>query len=384
MRRIVLVLFTLIIFIGCEERQLPTPPLQDGTVQLVRARLSSIMGQGKWYRIEVETQGAIDSLRLEIFPSGQNTADALHYLHDDGGAIHANDKDYVAGDGFFSQMIQWNPKSALPQNFKFTFTALRNDQVTGEALSVEIFSGVLIAPVITAVSIPDTLASGFEGTVLFQVTVRDSSGAGDIARVELLGTAPGKASFDTLLYDDATHGDPLPGDGIFSLAISREFGAYKNGLYEIRLKAVDKGGLESAVVQQTLFIINGKPELSSLTAPADAQRPASGLLASLVTVKVQDPQGRGDIKRIWLRAYNPNGTGFNSNPFTMYDNGLPLDINRWSLGYRGDEMAGDGIYSMTIIFDPGQALGNYRLTFEAEDWLGNLSEILEHTVLLHE
>ncbi len=384
MRRIAVVPLLLMMLAGCEQRQLPTPSLLPVEARLVSARMAMIMGPGKTYRVEVETEGAIDSVRLEVRPAGQGAVEKIYHLHDDGGALHVNNRDYVAGDGFFSQSILWNPVSALSQDYTFLFIALRDGQQQGEALPVTVFSGVLIAPVIEAVILPDTLQSGFEGTVLFQALVSDSSGLDDIARVEMHGSAPGKAAFDTLLFDDGTHGDAVAGDGHYTLAISREFGARKSGLYEIGFTAVDRSGLKSAVVNRNLFIVNGKPVLSDLLAPEDVKRPVSGLSTHLVTIKVRDPQGAADIKRIWLRAFYPNGQGFSNNPFTMYDNGLPLDIDRWNLGYRGDEVAGDGIYSMTVLFDATQALGLYRFSFEAEDWMGNLGQILEHTLTLYQ
>lgn len=131
-----------------------------------------------------------------------------------------------------------------------------------------------------------------------------------------------------------------------------------------------------------MVLVNGAPTLSGLTAPDNVARPASGISTHLVSVEVNEPEGLQDVNRVLLRAYNPDGSGFNNNPFLMYDNGLTLDINRWDLGYRGDLTARDGVYSMTVIFDPAKALGSYRLTFVAEDWAGQQSELLTHTIVL--
>jgi len=381
MRRLILLSLPLLILAGCGKRELPTPPAPEEVV-LSQAMLPEMLGPMRLYRIEIGAAGEVDSVLLEAVPRGTGAAEQRFYLYDDGGARHAGDGDVVAFDNIFSQQILWQPTLPGFREYELRFQASRAGRTVGEPLILMRSSGDQRAPEVAQLLLPDTLRSGFSGSLLFQAVVIDSSGPGDVARVELTGSAAGKASFDTLLYDDGSHGDPAAGDYIYSLAVDRTFGARKQGAYTIRIAAVDRSGQRSPEKSAILVIVNTAPLLTDLNAPAAVQRPAAGASSHLVSVRIDEPQGLQDINRVLLRAYNPDGTGFNNNPFVMYDNGLALDISRWDLGYRGDLTAGDGVYSMTVIFDAAKPLGGYRLTFTAEDWAGNQSELLTHTITL--
>ena len=382
MRRLILLSLPLLILAGCGKRELPTPPAPEEVV-LSQAVLPEMLGPMRLYRVEIAATGEVDSVLLEAVPRGTGAVEQRFYLYDDGGARHAGDGDVVAFDNIFSQQILWQPTLPGFREYELRFQASRSGRTVGEPLVLMRSSGDQCAPVVEQFLHPDTLRSGFSGNLLFQAVVIDSSAPGDVARVELTGSAEGKASFDTLLYDDGTHGDPAAGDNIYSLAVDRTFGARKQGAYTIKVAAVDRSGQRSPEKSALLVIVNTAPLLADLTAPAMVQRPATGTSSYLVSVRIDEPQGLQDINRVLLRAYNPDGTGFNNNPFVMYDNGLALDISRWDLGYRGDLTAGDGIYSMTVIFDAAKPLGVYRLTFTAEDWAGNQSELLTHTITLN-
>jgi len=381
MRRLILLSLPLLILAGCGKRELPTPPAPEEVV-LSQAMLPEMLGPMRLYRIEIGAAGEVDSVLLEAVPRGTGAAEQRFYLYDDGGARHAGDGDVVAFDNIFSQQILWQPTLPGFREYELRFQASRAGRTVGEPLVLMRSSGDQRAPEVAQLLLPDTLRSGFSGSLLFQAVVIDSSGPGDVARVELTGSAAGKASFDTLLYDDGSHGDPAAGDYIYSLAVDRTFGARKQGAYTIRIAAVDRSGQRSPEKSAILVIVNTAPLLTDLNAPAAVQRPAAGASSHLVSVRIDEPQGLQDINRVLLRAYNPDGTGFNNNPFVMYDNGLALDISRWDLGYRGDLTDGDGVYSMTVIFDAAKPLGVYRITFTAEDWAGNQSELLTHTITL--
>ncbi|HNW58151.1 MAG TPA: hypothetical protein PKI62_00575 [bacterium] len=381
MHRSFLLLLSMLLLAGCSTRDLPTPPT-TAPVVLKEVLLPEKLGAQQLYRIEIAVSGAADSVRLEAAPLNAAAPERTLYLYDDGGARHSLDGDRVAFDGIFTQLLHWQPAAAGGQEYRLHFQALQGGQSAGEPLEEIRRSGDLSAPVLTRLILPDTLQSGFSGLRLLQAMVTDSSGASDVARVEVRGSATGKAAFDTLLYDDGTHGDITAADGLFTLAVDRTFCARKSGAYTFAFTAVDKSGLKSAVRSAEMVLVNGAPLLIGLSAPESVTRPASGISTHLVTIQVEEPQGLQDVNRVLLRAYNPDGSGFNNNPFVMYDNGLALDINRWDLGYRGDQVARDGVYSMTVIFDASKALGAYRLTFVAEDWAGQQSELVTHSIML--
>ena len=335
-------LVPLVILAGCGKRDLPTIAALE-EVSLEEVLLPELLGSNQIYRLEIKASGEVDSIRMDAVPQGMSSVEKIYYLYDDGGAKHPYDGDIIAFDGLFTQSILWQPVSLTSAEYLLRFQAMRSGQSVGDALELMRRSGDLRAPVIQKIILPDTLASGFSGTQLLQAIVVDSSGPGDVTRVEVAGSAAGKASFDTLLYDDGTHGDVTADDGLFTLAVDRTFGARKNGVYTMNFVAVDKAGQKSPVQTSLMAILNSAPVLFDLDGPATVTRPVSGNSFYLVSVHVEDPQGAQDINRVLLRAYNPDGSGFNNNPFIMYDNGLELDISRWDLGYRGDLAARDGI-----------------------------------------
>ena len=109
------------------------------------------------------------------------------------------------------------------------------------------------------------------------------------------------------------------------------------------------------------------------------------MVAFLITVRIDDDQTLLDVNDVKLEWKKPDGTYSLNSPFDLYDNGLPWneDFTGWDDGWRGDENAGDGIYSITGIFDPNQPLGDYELTFYARDFSGNTSERITRIITLY-
>ena len=58
----------------------------------------------------------------------------------------------------------------------------------------------------------------------------------------------------------------------------------------------------------------------------------------------------------------------------MFDDG--------NLALHGDQVAGDGIYSLLIQISSTNDKGTYRLEFQAKDRGGKLSNIINHNLLI--
>ena len=152
--------------------------------------------------------------------------------------------------------------------------------------------------------------------------------------------------------------------------------------------AVDRTGEKSESRIADMNFANFPPVISDLTAPDSVQRPTQNeeQFLDLVTIHVRDNQTLADIKSVRVIWEKPDGTFAEDSPLQLFDNGLPVkppNFDGWQFGYRGDEVAGDGVYSITIVFDNNVAknpLGDYKLTFYAEDWAGNTSEKIEHII----
>lgn len=109
--------------------------------------------------------------------------------------------------------------------------------------------------------------------------------------------------------------------------------------------------------------------------PDSIQIPSEGSFhKALVKAAVEDPDGLNDVDSVYFYSRKPDGTLANGgHPFPMVDNGKPFNINNpWV--EAGDEKAGDGVYSLTILMDAKAQVGRFYFTFYMRDKAGHLSE----------
>ena len=232
-----------------------------------------------------------------------------------------------------------------------------------------------LPPTISNPQLPDSLDVETIKDAFFSIQADDPQGLTDIDSVFLWLYPPFKPSpiFRGKLKDDGTSGDVTDGDGIFSLRgdFSQVLGS--SGINLIRFQAVDKSGETSEAIVREMFIAvpNAPPTLSNLTAPDTLSRNTS--LSSLLSVKVNDPQGLGDIDIVYFNAFRPDGSASQSNPVVMNDD-----------GEMGDLTPDDGIYSMGISIDASARLGNWRFEFMARDNAQAMSDTLIHIITIVE
>ena len=224
--------------------------------------------------------------------------------------------------------------------------------------------------------------------MVFKVEASDSNGVDDVEKIIYRGMRN-----DTLFFSGEFQRSPdvvpeNPGAAVFSLKTDSTFAVGKKGNYDILFEAVDRSGMKSIPESLPLFIGNNAPILSDVTAPSVFERPngsKTNTAKFLITIKARDDQSLQDIKFVKMNWKKPDSNIPSENsPFTLYDNGLPFDndFTGWDQGYRGDQIAGDGIYSITGLFDPTQPLGDYLLTFYAHDLAGNISENVTYIITL--
>lgn len=125
-------------------------------------------------------------------------------------------------------------------------------------------------------------------------------------------------------------------------------------------------------VKYTPGIPNEPPVISDLVAPDSAVLGTPDSLFVL-TLKVTDPNGLKDISSVYFNSYiPPNGTPSGQNPYLLNDDGT-----------NGDNVAGDGIYSITIVLpSTGVATGQYKWEFFAKDRSGALSNKITHYITI--
>lgn len=91
------------------------------------------------------------------------------------------------------------------------------------------------------------------------------------------------------------------------------------------------------------------------------------------SVDVSDPNGLSDILEVYFIVYRPDGTS-NNIKVILFDDGNTSE--------NGDLVAGDGTYSLLIQVDQSNQKGTYRFEFQAKDRIGDLSNIINHFVLI--
>ena len=384
-------LFSLL-FINCSDRSLPEGPTSSTQAQIKDHKTPESLNAGKTYLISVfvdnrELAKEVEYISLSIFEEGQTSPARVLELYDDGGAVYPTDGDIIAFDGYFTNHLEWQSDTGEDKDYIFRFEA-----IAAEGLSLDPYEKTIVSlqnypPTIIEIVTPDSLPSGFEENILLTATVTDSNGLDDVKNVLFRGI-PDDTSFPEFegeLYDNGENGDALSGDGIYSLAIDKTFAIARKGEYELIFQATDKSESKSVEKNTRISIINKAPQLYNLQSLSEVRRPiGDSQTAFLMTISVDDPQTREDINFVRILWQKPDGSFSNNSPFDLFDNGLPFDLqpDKWNNGYRGDEVENDGIYSITGIFDSDDELGDYTITFYAEDFAGNESDSITHIITL--
>ncbi len=380
-----LLLILLVSLWGCEDGDSPTrpqePSLSDPTVP-------EVASPGQTYLITVraeDPQGVRDVATVTVQIKLESKVLSVDTLFDDGAYYHPGDGDVVAGDGLFSQRIRWDWAAQEETTFALVFQAVDRGGHASEPLVAKVKARQNAAPVILRAEVPEVLPSGFPGLLFFRVQVQDSQGVADVEKVLFALVKNGRELFQKPLYNDGTHGDHQADDDWFELGVDSSFGAGKVGDYTLRFHAEDRLGAVSDGVEKALRIENGPPRIAVVDCPDTVAKPESGAVAVRVTATVFDPQSLADVKSVGFTSLKPDSTyANNGQPIPMADNGLPFDPSQFPQPYYGDEQAGDGVFTFTmVVYSDAEANsqgvtpvqpGVYRFTFQAEDWVGNRSE----------
>ena len=369
---------------GCAERELPTPSSSSEALVIETHDMPAYLNPGSRFTVAVRVRGATAATRVTVTiqPQGGSSGGATHPLYDDGGALHPEGGDVVAFDGVYSNRLGWEPEQNSRQEYVFRFRAEKDNGEAAEPLEVMVVSLDNVPPRILLLDLPDFLTSGFSDSLRFSVQVSDSNGVEDIAAVSYRGIRDGITLFQGELQTGAAGGPS--GERVFELWVTSTFAVGKKGVYRMEFVAVDRSGAESAPASRDLDIGNTAPQLSAFFAPSSLARPAQNTIDFPITVSVSDSQSLADIQWVKLDWRKPDGSYPSGSPYELFDNGLPYDFSRWNQGYRGDAQAGDGVYTITGVFDADDAFVDYLLTVYAQDLAGNRSEVLRHTITLNQ
>ncbi len=218
-----------------------------------------------------------------------------------------------------------------------------------------------------------------DSSVITSVQFSNYSSVGNVwSKISLLdGTIVIKDN--NIMTDDGKNGDAKAGDGIFT---TKFFMSRKNpnGIYKVEYFVTDNINLPPnnfAMVGSALFTYSNNqnnlpPVISDVVLPTSVNR---GDLF-LISVKASDPNGLSDLYQVYFKLYRPDGSavdpGNGLNYFIMFDDGT-----------RGDQTAGDGIYSLRNSFGPTAQTGTWKFEFQAKDYGGKLSNVITQNMVVN-
>jgi hypothetical protein len=195
-----------------------------------------------------------------------------------------------------------------------------------------------------------------------------------ISQVRYVIRAPGETSArsEGILQDDGAGIDQIKADGVFSAKASFQIHRVEVGIFRVSLTAIGQNGSESntLILPITVFRGNSAPGISLQEAPDTVQLQDQPQALTL-RVRAWDPDGLGDIARVYFNSFGPEGTPSRENPLYMYDDGEAL---------HGDERSGDGVYSLIVKLPPTAPVGTHRFEFRAYDRSNETSNIVVHLI----
>lgn len=174
------------------------------------------------------------------------------------------------------------------------------------------------------------------------------------------------------LYDTGPPLDIIRYDGVFSCLIDSTRLANNDGYYRVSVQAFDEDGNSSSIEEQEALVSpNSPPVLYPLEIPRSFEKGDFVVFK----IRVTDPQGYQDIGSVLFHALQPDGTYKTDPSFFLSDEGP-------ASGGWGDEIAGDGIFTITIPTKTNSTLqGDFVFYFYAEDIHGAVSDTLERTLI---
>jgi hypothetical protein len=213
-------------------------------------------------------------------------------------------------------------------------------------------------------------------TVTATAQVSDPEGISNLKEVTVSIYRP--ASQDLVktaqILDNGVAPDAIAGDGVFAGLVTFNIVRSDIGDFQVEVTALNKSNVASNTLSSFVSIerLNQPPTLSDLVAP-DSVSVGTSVVFLQLTVGASDPDGQSDIQKVFFNSFKPDGSPSSGNPFQMFDDGN-------AGGTSGDQVSGDGIYSLVIQLPPGTPKGEYRFEFQAADRSGVLSNTIVHTI----
>jgi hypothetical protein len=361
----------LMILTSCEEKNGIVAQPEVFSIQSVSVPSRINISRIKTYSISFKVThpngvDAIASVSTTFFAANQSDILFSTDLYDDGGVNNPGDMDVIARDGIFTNTFL-SDSMTFPLGTIFVRAAvIDNSQQELQTDFIPCTTLFNKAPVLVALSAPDTLPSG-SPPVLFSGTVQDSNGIEDVPSVIIRLKQQNLTIFSTELNSLNTIAED---SGLYGGYFDSTFAAERIGDYQLEFQAVDLSGDSSDVLPQSIYLENTAPRIFNISMRNTIQRPSSGADTMHVKISANDSQGLSDILSVGFVAILVGGD--TSSFLPMLDDG--------DTPSNGDDLANDGRYSTIIQIQAQNQAGTYIFEFSSDDKVGNTSVSLRDTL----
>jgi len=220
------------------------------------------------------------------------------------------------------------------------------------------------APVLSALTVPDTLLSTVISSYIFSVKCSDKDGLADVHAVQYSVTGI-NVNLTGELLDDGNydvHGDNIANDGKYSMRLSA---ALAPGVYELTVKGFDQSEAESNTLSQGFTVVQGivneAPIIVKIFIPDSVV--VDQVVPFLLQVRALDPDSGDAVQRVTYQILGPTVT-------ELAEEGELLDD-----GAHGDSLANDGVFGVeTTTSFSAWKFGLYHISIQAYDSYNKKSE----------
>lgn len=196
-----------------------------------------------------------------------------------------------------------------------------------------------------------------------------------------------KAYFDIYSSDNSRlNTEPVEMDEILENVFENQFilkREYPIGNYTIRFSAEGFDGKLKQVALTTFYFLNGQDNLPPVISNSVIEPDTvivNDTTVIFTSIEAMDPNGKSDLLEVYFKVYKPDGTT-NNFKWLLLDDGSCCPLPPFNQ-VSGDVTANDGIYSRKIEVNQGNDKGTYRFEFQARDRSGEISNIINHFVLI--
>ncbi len=199
-------------------------------------------------------QEDIDSVFFQIYPSFNPNFSLQQSLWDNG-----LNGDEVANDGVYSFLGDLSDTLRTIGTHLIRYQAIDRAGFISQSLVLYFYiDGINGPPVLSQLSIPDTVSRYLSPIFLISVQADDPQGLADVKKVYFNMINPDDTPFEynpVPLYDDGNYGDQTARDGLFSISVSMS-SQTDRGIYQLRFFAEDYANTLSDSLTHQLVVMD--------------------------------------------------------------------------------------------------------------------------------